>query len=184
MILTHIGTKRIETEHLVLRRFHIGDERAMFDNWANDDEVTKYLSWPTHSSVDVTRTVLDSWIRDYERDDDYLWAITLKVHGDEPIGSISVVAHDDTIGKMEIGYCIGKAWWHQGIMTEALGAVMDFLFRQVGAQRIEACHDSRNPNSGAVMRKCGMVFEGMLRRSGRNNQGICDVCWYASISSI
>ena len=113
-----------------------------------------------------------------------MWAITVKEEGDDPIGSISVVKHDSEIGKMEIGYCIGRHWWHKGIMTEALGAVIDHLFHNVGAQRIEACHDPRNPNSGAVMRKCGMVFEGMLRRSGRNNQGICDVCWYASISSI
>lgn len=80
---------------------------------------------------------------------------------------------------MHIGYCIGKAWWHRGITSEALKAVMDFLFDVVGANRIEARHDPRNPNSGGVMKKCGMKYEGTLRSAGRNGQGICDECYYA-----
>lgn len=181
-MLTHQGTCQLETDRLILRRFRKGDGEAMFRNWTSDDEVTKYLSWPTHNDVRSTRMVLDSWVEGYEKEDHYIWAIRLREQEDEPIGSISVVAYDDTVGKMEIGYCIGKAWWHQGIMTEALGAVMAFLFDKVGAQRVEACHDPRNPHSGDVMLKCGMAFEGTLRRSGRNNQGICDVCWYAALS--
>ena len=57
-------------------------------------------------------------------------------------------------------------------MSEALGAVIDFLFDEVGVNRVESRHDPRNPNSGAVMKKCGMKFEGTLRQSDRNNQGI------------
>lgn len=180
MMLTHIGTKTIETERLLLRRFRKEDAVPMFNNWANDPEVTKYLTWPAHKSVEETKMVIDGWIADQEKDDHYLWAIALRDEESQPIGSISVVDHDDRVGKFHIGYCIGKQWWHQGIMTEALGAVMRFLFQEVGAQRIEAAHDPRNPHSGAVMRKCGMTFEGTLRRSDWNNQGICDTCIYAA----
>lgn len=80
---------------------------------------------------------------------------------------------------VQIGYCLGRAWWHRGIMSEALKAVMDFFFDEVGANRIESRHDSRNPHSGMVMKKCGMKYEGTLRSSDKNNQGICDACWYA-----
>lgn len=55
-----------------------------------------------------------------------------------------------------IGYCIGRKWWKQGITSEALKAVIDFLFDEVKTNRIEARHDPRNPNSGLVMKKCGM----------------------------
>jgi ribosomal-protein-alanine N-acetyltransferase len=68
-------------------------------------------------------------------------------------------------------------------MTEALGAVMTFLFDHVQANRIDSRHDTRNPRSGAVMVKCGMVFEGIHRQSDRNNQGICDAAWYAALRS-
>lgn len=94
-----------------------------------------------------------------------------------------MVNHDDRIGKAEIGYCIGRKWWHRGIMSEALKAVIDFLFDEVSYQRIEARHDTRNPHSGAVMQKCGMKYEGTLRQSDWNNQGVCDACWYASLKN-
>ena len=64
-------------------------------------------------------------------------------------------------------------------MTEALGAVIDFLFSQVGVRRIVALHDVNNPHSGGVMRKCGMTFEEIREKSGQNNQGVCDMACYA-----
>ena len=59
---------------------------------------------------------------------------------------------------------------------------MNYLFDEVGANRVESRHDPRNPNSGAVMRKCGMKFEGTLRQSDWNNQGICDASWYGLVA--
>lgn len=56
--MKHIGTKNIETERLILRRFTLDDADAMYRNWASDDEVTKYLTWPAHSSVDITKWFL------------------------------------------------------------------------------------------------------------------------------
>jgi Acetyltransferases, including N-acetylases of ribosomal proteins len=105
------------------------------------------------------------------------------VHGSDPIGSIAAVHMNDDIDMIHIGYCLGKTWWHQGIMSEALKAAMDFFFDKVGANRIESRHDPRNPHSGMVMKKCGMKYEGTMRRADRNNQGICDACWYALLRS-
>ena len=178
-MLTHKGTKIIETERLILRRVRKEDAQMMYDNYAGDDEVTKYLSWPTHTSPEICAMVLRDWVSGYEKSDFYLWAITVKAEGDGLIGTISVVAHNDSIEKAEIGYCIGRQWWHKGITSEALKAVMDYLFDEVSFNRLEACHDPRNPNSGKAMMKCGMKYEGTFRQSGRNNQGICDASWYA-----
>ena len=58
--MNHLGTKRIETPRLALRRFTLEDAQPMFDNWASDPEVTKYLSWPTHDSVEVSAWALAS----------------------------------------------------------------------------------------------------------------------------
>jgi len=178
----HYGTKCIETDRLLLRPFAMEDASAMFTNWASDPEVTRYLTWPTHDSIDITAMVLADWIAKYEQADYYQWAIVPKDIG-IPVGSISVVHHNDRVMKMEIGYCIGRSWWNRGITSEALAAVIDFLMDEVGAQRVEACHDPRNPNSGAVMRKCGMQYEGTQRQAGINNSGKCDMCWYAILAS-
>lgn len=176
--MQHLGTKRIETSRLILRPFVVVDAPAMYRNWASDPEVTKYLTWPAHGSVDVSNMVLADWVGAYEKPDWYQWAIELKEIG-QPVGSISVVSHNDKAESAHIGYCLGKQWWGRGIMTEALAAVMAYLFEEVGMQRIESRHDPRNGGSGAVMRKCGMKYEGWLRRSDWNNQGICDADWYA-----
>ena len=171
--MNHLGTKRIETESLILRPFVMQDADAMYRNWASDPEVTKFLSWPTYKSVDTAHEILEVWTNQYDDKTFYQWAIELKELG-QPIGSISVVNHDDNVEMAEIGFCIGKNWWGQGIMTEAFQAVIDFLFGVVGVQRIEAGHDPNNPASGAVQRKCGLKYEGTLRRSIRSNQGITD----------
>ena len=176
--MKHLGTQRIETPRLILRRFTMEDDRAMFDNWASDPDVTKFLTWPAHDNIEISRWVLGDWISHYEEETYYQWAIVPKELG-QPIGSISVVSRNDRAELVHIGYCIGKNWWHQGITTEALGAVLDFFFEEVGVNRVETRHDPNNPHSGAVMRKCGMKFEGTLRQSDRNNQGICDADWYA-----
>ena len=176
--MKHCGTQTIETNRLILRRFELSDAQAMYRNWASDPEVTKFLSWPTYKSVEDARSILDIWIPQYSDNAFYQWAIELKDIG-EAIGSISVVNMDERVDMVEIGFCIGKAFWGQGIMTEAFRAVIDYLFGEVGVRRIEAGHDPNNPASGAVQRKCGLTYEGTLRRSIRSNQGITDKAVYA-----
>ncbi len=180
--MNHVGTITIETDRLILRRAAMEDAEAMHRNWTGDDEVTKYLTWPTHASVEVTKGFIQYLLSSYEDPKNYGWVIALKDESPEPIGMISVVDMNESADSVHIGYCMGKRWWGRGIMTEALGAVIDFAFNTLGAQRVDARHDPRNPASGAVMRKCGMVYEGTHRRSDRNNSGICDAAWYAILS--
>lgn len=176
------GTRKLETERLILRRFDISDAEAMFRNWANDPLVTKYLMWPPHKDVSVSREVLEDWTSRYDDDSFYQWAIVLKSNGPEPIGSISIVRQDEHIGMVHVGYCIGKDWWHQGITTEALAELIRFFFEEVKANRIESRHDPRNENSGKVMEKCGLVYEGTVKQGDSNNQGICDYSMYGLVA--
>ena len=181
-MLTHKGTQTIETSRLILRRARREDAEPMFRNWASDPEVTKFLTWPAHSSIAVSEMVIGSWLQEYEKENYYQWMIVLK-ELDEPIGSISVVRQNDRVEEAEIGYCIGRPWWHRGIVSEALAAVIEYLFIEVGMNRVAARHDPNNPHSGGVMRKCGMKYEGTHRACDRNNQGICDAAQYAILRS-
>ena len=181
--MNHLGTRTIETERLILRRFVPEDAQAMFDNWASDPVVAEYVTWPAHASPEISRMVVNSWVSEYTAPDRYNWAIELKELG-EPIGNIDVVRMEESIETAHMGYCIGRDWWHWGIVSEALSAVMDFLFDEVGVNRVEACHDVDNPHSGDVMKKCGMQHEGTQRQALRNKQGrYSDVCWYALLKS-
>ena len=172
------GTQRIETDRLILRRFVADDASEMYQNWASDPEVTRFLTWPTHTGVDVSRSVVNNWISRYDDGAFFNWAIVWKENG-SVIGNISVVHLNEDIGEAEIGYCMSRDLWGRGIMPEALIAVERYLFETVGVDRISARHDTNNPKSGRVMEKAGMKQEGSMRRAGKNNQGICDVILYA-----
>ena len=176
--MRHMGTSELETDRLILRRFTMADAPLMYRNWASDDNVTTYLTWPTHTSVSVTRGVLEDWTARYGEPDFYSWCIELKETG-EPIGSLSVVSHDDATDAATVGWCLGARWWGRGLMPEAGRAVLQYLFGVVGFNRIVAKHDVENRKSGRVMQKLGMVQEGTFRKSGRNNRGIVDEVVYS-----
>ncbi len=178
-MLAHKGTKPINTERLTLRRFALGDAEAMFKHWANDPEVTRFLTWKPHGDIGVSKGVVEQWVSEYKTNSVYNWAIELK-ELKEPIGGISVVNLDEANLCCEIGYCISQTYWRKGITAEALKAVIDFLFSEVGMNRIIARHDTNNPNSGRVMQKSGMLYEGTHRQENlRDGKTFCDMAVYA-----
>ncbi len=150
----------------------------MFKNWANDGEVTKFLTWLPHKNVEESAKVISSWVQSYEAPDFYNWAICLKENG-EPIGNIAVVRYAKESGIPCMGYCIGRAYWRKGITTEALKGVMGFLFKEVNVPSILAAHDVNNPRSGAVMQKAGLTYTKTIYGETTNNQGVVDVKVYA-----
>lgn len=177
------GTVRMETKRLMLRPYVIEDADAMFRNWANDPQVTKYLSWEPHKDVEETKQILEGWIKSYESKDFYTWAIAGKEDEGNVIGSISVPQLNQKAGRVTVGYCLGRNWWGHKIIKEAFAELIRFFFEVEGANRVEALHDTRNVNSGKVMAACGLKKEGTLRRYGWNNQGICDECIYGMVAS-
>lgn len=170
MSIQHKGTVTIETVRLVLRRFRAEDAKDMYQNWAGDPEVCKFLSWGPHKDVDASQRRITNWIRNYDDKNFYLWAIELKAKN-MSIGSISVEISNDHSGICEVGYCLGKAYWSRGIMTEALRAIMHFLFYEVGYQKIQAKHDILNTASGKVMMKAGMHFVKIEQNVGIRRDG-------------
>ncbi len=179
--MEHKGTERIESERLLLRPFQKEDAPIAFRNWTNDDKVTEFLRWPTHSDISVTECVISNWIAESNNTKFYQWAIVLK-EINEPIGTISVVDMNEMTDTVHIGYCIGSKWWHKGYTSEAFSAIIPFLFDEVKVKRIESQHDPNNPNSGNVMKKCGLRYEGTLRKADWSNKGIVDAAMYSLLA--
>ena len=176
--MEHKGTITIKTNRLCLRAFELGDTKAAFENWTSDEKVTEFLRWPTHTDLSITESVIKDWVEESKKPDFYQWAIVLK-EIDEPIGTISVIDKNEYLNSLHIGYCIGSKWWNQGITSEAFSAIIPYLFEEVGANRIESQHDPNNPQSGKVMEKCGLSYEGTLRQADFSNKGIVDACMYS-----
>jgi ribosomal-protein-alanine N-acetyltransferase len=181
-MLREIGTQKIETERLILRKFTPGDAEGMYHNWATDYETCKTLSWSVHENKDVTLSVINNWIQQYENPFYYNWVAEIK-DTREIIGNISVVKCKPKDEVCEIGYCYGSKYWGKGYASEALRAVIEFLINDVGFRLIEAKHISENPASGRVMEKAGMKRDAVLRsrRINKYTKNVNDLIVYSVV---
>ena len=183
--MEHKGTIRLETPRLILRRFEPGDLEPMYENCWRHKIVTQWTSYaPMDCLEDVQNNAdmfTEGWLR-YDNPRRYSWAIVEK-ESNQVIGRRFGMHPDDRIGQVELAYELGPRWWNRGLMTEAVQAVLPFFLKEVGMNRVFAYHASDNPASGRVMQKCGMVYEGTLRRAGRCNHGIIDMVCYSMLAS-
>ncbi|MCP4751410.1 MAG: GNAT family N-acetyltransferase [Proteobacteria bacterium] len=152
--------ERFETQRLILRRPRLDDAEAIFTEYAQDAEVTRFLNWSPHQDVETTRDFLIRCGDEWQKNSSFPYAICLK-EADSPIGMIHL--HRDGF-KIEFGYVMARRCWGSGYMTEALSHFVDWALEQSGIFRVWAFCDHRNPASGKVMEKAGMTYEGVLKR--------------------
>ena len=70
-----LGTIELETNRLLLRRFGLEDAKAMFENWASDTDNLTYVTWDPHPNPQVTQASIERWLRHYQEENSYKWAI-------------------------------------------------------------------------------------------------------------
>lgn len=173
-MVKHIGTCELETKRIYLRKFRRDDAKMIFHNWTSDHELACYVIWPIHQHIDTTVKILEEWEKSYQNPQIYQWAIVLK-ETQEVIGSISLFNMVTFFHKSEticeLGYCLSRKYWNQGLITEAAYEVLRFAFNRVGFTRVKARHDVINSASGRVLEKLGMHDIGLLKRVCRNAQG-------------
>ncbi len=154
---------QITTDRTVLRRMRASDEDAVYA-YAADPDVARYTSWAPHTSPEETRQfvrrVLDAYLEKRVAN----WGIELTSER-TLIGTGGFGSWDRENGIGEIGYAIGKAYWGQGLMTEAAKAMIDFGFRRMALNRVVIRMDPRNTGSWRVAEKCGCRFEGISRQA-------------------
>lgn len=164
-----LGTKRLETKRLILRRVTKEDVPSAYAHWCNSDVVDRYVMWSKHKSIDETFLFYQTWIDEYDDPTTYRWIVELKENS-EVIGTITVPSKKFIkFGTYEIGYCYGDAYWGKGYATEALMRVIKYLFEEVKVETIYAEYMSNNPASRQVMKKARMQFEG-IKRSRLNDK--------------
>lgn len=150
--------QRIDTERLVLRRPRMADAEPIFVRYASDEAVTKFMSWPTHHSVETTEKVVADWIAQWEQEDrGGPYVIEAE---NELIGCTGFERSNDKVAST--GYVFAQECWGKGYASEALGALVD-LARQTGVMRLFAYCHHEHVRSTRVMEKNGFEFEGLLR---------------------
>lgn len=178
--MRNLGTERIITNRLELRRFEETDVEAVYKNYGSDPKVNEYISFAPCAEMDSCRQFIEMHLIQYESDlSFYGWAITLD---NQVIGSIGLFDVDENTEQCELGYSVGSRWWGNGYATEAASAVLDFAFNKVGIHRIYASHHIDNTASGKVLTKIGMQYEGTMRDGQRNFDGsFSDLKLYAKL---
>ena len=167
----------LETERLRLRKLTMRDAQDIY-TYSQDPQVARYVLWDTMRSLAEAKNYIRYMLRKYRLGEPASWGIEWKATG-QVIGTIGWMWIQRDNASAEAGYSLNRHFWNQGIMTEALGALIDYGFRGMNLNRIEAQHETLNPASGAVMRKCGMVKEGTLRQRMLNKGRFVDVDLYA-----
>lgn len=168
--VNHKGTVTLKTKRLILRKILPEDCNEVY-TWMSDPEVNKYERWQLHPTPQYSRGYIIEVFDGYKSNLTYQWGMELD---GKLIGSVSVVGIDDFDQKADIGYALARKYWNHGYTTEAVKSVIDFMFMEVGLNRLEANHGAKNPASGKVLRKAGMRLEGHAMEFFYSNSGFQD----------
>jgi RimJ/RimL family protein N-acetyltransferase len=155
-----IPPERFETDRLILRLPELADAEAIFGTYAQDAEVTRYLTWRPHTSIEQTREFLSGCVTAWQGERRFPFVITLKGI-ESAIGMIELRLDGF---KADVGYGMGRAFWGKGYMTEAVHTLVAWALAQPSIYRVWAVCDVDNHASARVLEKAGMQREGRLRR--------------------
>lgn len=150
----------IETERLLLREIMPEDAPAIYAIFS-DPKVTHYYDQVTYTQLQQAHDLIDFFDESFELERAIRWGITRKAE-DVVIGTCGYVWLRTHSG--EISYELASAQWRQGIMAEALDAILEFGFDELKLNRVEAPVMVENTASAALLAALGFQEEGVLRQ--------------------
>ncbi len=150
----------LETDRLILRKPVLEDAEAIFHKYAQDPDVTKYLMWKPHGSVEETIIFINLCIDNWGKVKHFTWCI-VKKDNDELMGMIHLTVENS---KADFGYVLMKSEWGKGFISEALKKIVGFAFSDDKIYRVWGICDIENIASARVMEKSGLTREGILKK--------------------
>ena len=176
--MRYVEFEDLLTSRLRLRKLTGDDVQLYYERIGSSDQVTKYMLFSPHKDISESAASIEKALRRYGEGKCYRFCIALR-ETDELIGIIEPLRFDEKESTCSFAYMLGEKFWGKGYGTEALTAVLDFLFRKMDMERVEADHMAENTASGAVMRKAGMTLQGIEPGKYEKNGVSCDAVCYA-----
>ena len=149
-----------ETPRLILRPPKLNDAQKIFESYAQDKIVTRYLQWSPHNSIEKTKDFIKRCQTVWQAKTAFPWVITLR-DTNQIVGMIEMRPDEH---RADIGYVLAREHWDKGYASEAAELVIDWTIAQPGIFRVWAVCDVDNHASARVLEKIGMEREGILRR--------------------
>lgn len=153
--------QELKTARLHLRKLRRSDAREYYERIGRSEAVTKYMLWNPHQDISEAVDSIEKALRRYAGGKCYRWAIALQ-EDDRLIGVIELLKMDEVQNTCSFAYMLGEEFWGRGFAAEALKAALAFAFENLKVAAVEADHFAENAASGAVMRKAGMKYIGMV----------------------
>lgn len=172
----------LHTDRLLLRKWTLEDAPGLLQ-LRSDPDVMRYINRPVLSSVEQATAWINMILDSLEKTEGISWCMSLKDSPQEHIGNIGLWRIDKENYRAEVGYMLSPAWQGKGIMYEALVAIIDYGFEQMGLHSIEAQLDPLNLASAALLRKAGFVQEGYYRENCLMNGVFTDTAVYSLLAS-
>jgi [ribosomal protein S5]-alanine N-acetyltransferase len=152
--------EHVETKRLVLRVPSLADAETIFNSYAQETEVLRFLTWRPHRNIEETKGFLVDCAAAWKGGARFPYVITLGESG-KVIGMIEIRIN---VFKADVGYVLSRQYWGGGMATEALRALVEWALSQESIHRVWALCDVENLASARVLEKVGMQREGLLRR--------------------
>lgn len=149
-----------DTERIAAKPAGLADAEVVFDEYARDPEVSRYMTWTPHRSIDETREFLDRCERAWADGTAFPWTLWHR-ENHQFLGLLEVRVG---AGKADLGYALVRRYWRQGLMSEAVSAVVQWALDQPTIHRVWAVCDRENVASARLLERVGMEREGILRR--------------------
>ncbi|PLR75196.1 GNAT family N-acetyltransferase [Bacillus sp. V3-13] len=153
----------LETSRLHLREVRLEDAPAIFAYFSKD-EVTKYYDLASFTDEQQAVDLIKRLQQRYSTGEQIRWAVALKEQPDRLIGTCGLHAIEPEHFKAEIGYELNPDFWNKGIMAEVIQQIVDYSFKEMGLNRLEAFYDPANVASRRVLEKNGFEYEGILKK--------------------
>lgn len=152
----------LEADRLILRKPVPADAEGIFTAYATDPEVTRFLTWRPHPSIDATEALVEQYLERWRTGEgEQAFMIAEKARPEMPIGCIGLTFDGHAA---EVGFVLARRAWNRGLMTEALTRILDAALSRPEIRRVSAFCDTENTASARVLEKAGMAQEGCLRR--------------------
>lgn len=166
------------TERLRLRTPSFLDVNDVFD-FCSDPASCKYADWYPHKNKSETREYI-AWLKRKAGDKSYTWVIEHR-EDERVIGTISIVDTDYSGKIFTVGYTLSRFYQHKGYATEALKALIDYLFKELFAERIQAKVIPENEPSCKLLERVGFKKEGTLKKGAFCRTECVDVFIYGLV---
>lgn len=175
--MKYVPFPELISSRLRLRKLARSDIPMYFERIGSEAEVTRFMLFSPHRDISESAASIEKALQRYETGRCYRFCIALK-DTDQLIGVIEPLRFDENTSACSFAYMLGRDYWGQGYGTEALRTVLDFLFRDMEMERVEADHMAENIGSGAVMRKAGMIFTGVVSGKYQKDGIVHDAACY------